>query len=82
MLLLELLVLLIQTTCPDQQDKEAAFETSKAFITHYATSSKVNIHYFIILVVLFYNQHKFCNIPECIDDLPATDNHSTTLLSQ
>lgn len=55
----ELLVLLAQTTRQDQQDSEAVFETSEAFLAHDPTSSIVN--YFIIPVSLFHTLHWFCN---------------------
>lgn len=54
--------LFVQTTCQDHQNNEATFGIpSEAFITHSATNTKVNIHYFIILVFLFYALHRFCN---------------------
>lgn len=57
----ELLVMLVRTTCQDRQDTKAAFGTSEAIIAHSAMSSEVNIHYFSIMVSLFYVLHKFCS---------------------
>lgn len=56
-----LLVLLVQTTCQDQQHNEAAFGTSEAFAVQDASGSKESTPYFMILVSLSQTLHRFCN---------------------
>lgn len=77
MLCSERLVLLVQITCQDQQDSEAAFGSTEGLITHNATGSKINsqIHH-TGEFILFY--HRFCNSPRCIITLPATNKHKIT----